>query len=229
MIIERNSFYFTLPSKEKLIEEVISHTGYAFMEPVEEEVLIEIHRAVEIGLKITEPEFCHGAAHFARCDKGIIYGKDIKISSQKLAGLIDKICRPEMIFSFIVTAGEKFDSGTTSVQAENFILSYLLDVAGSVLVESFADQLEEEIINISNHEGYNVTSRFSPGYCDWDLKDGQDEIFSFLQPGTIGINRTKGGMMHPQKTISAIMISAADIPVKTPCTFCSANNCSYRR
>ena len=37
------------------------------------------------------------------------------------------------------------------------------------------------------------------------------------------------GMMIPQKSISAALIGAREVPLRYPCPFCAKEDCPYRR
>jgi hypothetical protein len=91
------------------------------------------------------------------------------------------------------------------------------------------DQLDRHISGSLGAEGYETTARFSPGYCDWDVGQGQEELFRFLEPESLGVRRTSAGMMIPQKSISAALIGAREVPLRYPCPFCAKEDCPYRR
>ena len=105
----------------------------------------------------------------------------------------------------------------------------LLDAVGSVLVEWMADRLESHIAGILLDQGLQATGRFSPGYCDWEIQDGQKEIFRCLTPETLGVECTSSGMMVPRKSISACMLGAQEVANRYPCVFCARSDCEYRR
>ena len=55
---------------------------------------------------------------------------------------------------------------------------YLVDKIASELVESIADKTELLIADEIKDFELNLTSRYSPGYCGWNVSD-QQNIFCF--------------------------------------------------
>ena len=54
-------------------------------------------------------------------------------------------------------------------------------------------------------EGQYLTPAFSPGYGDWDLA-AQRQVLDLLQaPKRIGLTLTAGGMLVPEKSITALV------------------------
>jgi cobalamin-dependent methionine synthase I len=134
-----------------------------------------------------------------------------------------------VICRFVVTLGKELDEQIRQTQEASMFSAYLLDAVGSVLAECLADQMESSLAGILRGEGLQATGRFSPGYCDWEIRDGQAAIFGGLQPETIGVTCTSSGMMFPRKSISACMLGAAEVVQRYPCGFCSRGGCEYRR
>jgi len=77
----------------------------------------------------------------------------------------------------------------------------------------------------------SVSSRFSPGYCDWALEE-QFKIAKLLDFSKIGVTLTEGCMMVPKKSISAMVAIADESIFKdfvSSCTICEKQDCGYRR
>ena len=107
------------------------------------------------------------------------------------------------------------------------------DLSGPALVqavtERLTDQLDQHVSGWLGAKGCQTTGRFSPGYCDWDLSEGQEALFRFLAPESVGVRRTSAGMMIPQKSISAALVGAREVSLRYPCPFCAKGDCPYRR
>ncbi len=138
--------------------------------------------------------------------------------------------KPERMIVFAVTLGSLLDAEITRLQREDrMFLAYALDAAGSVLVEEYAAQIESRLAEKMEEEGYRSTRRFSPGYCDWPVAEGQREIVRLLDLRGIGIICEETGLMVPQKSVTAVMLGARGLPKRTPCYLCEDRSCAHRR
>jgi hypothetical protein len=45
----------------------------------------------------------------------------------------------------------------------------------------------------------------------------------------LGIRLTPHCVMIPRKSVSAVAIAAAEVPILVPCTFCPRDDCAERR
>jgi cobalamin-dependent methionine synthase I len=145
------------------------------------------------------------------------------------AHLVKSLKDPEMICGFVVTSGQALEDAISRRQEESLFHAYLLDAVGSVVTERLTDQLDQHVSGLLGARGYETTARFSPGYCDWELQGGQKAMFRFLQPESVGVNITSAGMMIPQKSISAVLVGAREVSLRSPCSFCAKGDCPYRR
>ena len=110
----------------------------------------------------------------------------------------------------------------------------ILDAIASHAAEETAVWMYRAIIRnlIEDMEELEFTNRFSPGYCQWLLEDGQKLIFSCLPSDIIRVKLSKSMMMIPRKTVSfAVNIGKEvdkELGVKE-CPTCDLQECSFRR
>jgi len=226
--MKENRLKFSMPDPDALAHDIARQAGYRSVDHAGTDVMDEVITVCEDVFRIIHPEYVFDKTSLDSWEDGTIYGEGITIRSGNWSALLSCMESPEIICSFAVTLGKDIDR-EIAVNQDLFMLhAYLLDVAGSVLAEHFADQAEQHISGILDGYGYQSTKRFSPGYCDWELKDGQTNIFGFLKPDSIGLRIDSSGLMIPKKSISAAIIGAHVIPHKTPCRFCESE-CDYRR
>ncbi|BAX81217.1 vitamin B12 dependent-methionine synthase activation domain-containing protein [Labilibaculum antarcticum] len=130
---------------------------------------------------------------------------------------------------FVCTAGDEvskrskelFDNG-------DFLEGYLVDVLGSVLVEKAMDQLQAIIHAECLQDGLNITNRYSPGYCNWNVGE-QQKLFSFFPDQFCGILLSESSLMSPAKSVSGIIGIGEKVSFqKHVCSACSSRNCLYR-
>ncbi len=130
---------------------------------------------------------------------------------------------------YVVTIGEALER---TVQERMYggdnVGGYVLDVIGSVAVESFADRLQELIAGEVSEFGLKTTNRFSPGYCSWPTS-GQQELFSVLPEAPAGVDLNASSLMIPIKSVSGIIGVGANVVFQQyPCELCSLRGCHQR-
>jgi hypothetical protein len=227
--VEPGRFDLSLPSPEELLPDVIRLLGYPSSRALGEEVRVEIRSAIDQCLDKTRPAYRHRVTPFVGLEEDVLVGGDVQIRSRRWVRLMKRLREPEVIACFVVTTGQELEEAINENQRESLFHAYLLDAAGSVVIERLTDQLEQHTARLLGAEGYQTTARFSPGYCDWELSEGQESLFRLLEPESVGVRRTKAGMMIPQKSISAALVGAREVSSRSPCPFCSKGDCPYRR
>jgi cobalamin-dependent methionine synthase I len=138
----------------------------------------------------------------------------------------------EEIVVFLGTLGEDVDRNISRLMAAKKISdSYILDAMASVAAESMVERFYQRLKDRYEANEKSVTLRFSPGYCDWPLRE-QKKIFKFLPNDTIGVNLSKNLFMSPRKSVSGIVgVCPSNLPAfaENPCLVCTKYDCPYRR
>lgn len=138
----------------------------------------------------------------------------------------------ESIVVFALTIGEEIEKEASALMAGgDEVGGYLLDRIGSFAAESLAENLEKKLRSHYSAHKKSVSSRFSPGYCDWPVEE-QLKIAKLIDLSKIGIRLTEGCMMVPKKSISAIVAVAGEGIFKefiSSCNICEKEDCGYRR
>lgn len=222
------AFQFSLPSGTDLLPGVIRQAGYPSSDVVGAEVLAEIERVIRVGREQVQGEGRYRIEPLIGCRPGLLWGDGFRVRSVRWARLAEQLSEPRMVCGFVVTVGTELDREIGLAQESSMFTAFLLDAVGSVLAERLADQMELHIAGVLRQQGLQATGRFSPGYCDWEIRRGQEAIFNRLCPERIGVTCTPSGMMTPRKSISACMLGAGDVPHRYPCLFCG-RDCEYRR
>jgi len=220
---------FDMPSCEDLLPQVVRQAGYPSTGVVSQEVLEEILRGTERGMRLARTGVQYRIDPLEGCGKGGLWGGGIRVRSPRWAGLAQRLPEPRVLCSFVVTLGEALDHQIRQDQARSMFAAYLLDAVGSVLAEWLADRTGAHIAGLLRGRGLQATGRFSPGYCDWEIRDGQREIFRALEPESAGVVCTPSGLMVPRKSVSACMLGAPEVGQRYPCATCDRAGCTYRR
>jgi|WetSurMetagenome_2_1015567.scaffolds.fasta_scaffold22683_3 hypothetical protein len=130
---------------------------------------------------------------------------------------------------FICTAGRSLEELIRSAKKENdLLLEYVYDIIGSEIAEAAASRMEENLRSVKNNEGLNISMRFSPGYCGWEVQE-QKKLFSFFPDNFCGITLSESSFMSPVKSVSGIAgIGACQYKTIYQCHICNDKYCIYR-
>jgi len=219
----------SIPGPETLAPGILRQLGHPPPLAEDEKVWVEVQRVFEQGRLQIRPRSLYRMTSLFSWKRGVLAGRDIHIRSSRWAALMDRLVKPEVLCCFVVTLGERLDSMIHTMQKDSLFRAYILDAVGSVVAEQLADQMEQHLSVLLGNQGYQITARFSPGYCDWELREGQEALFHFLEPEAVGVHCTSAGTMIPRKSVSAAIVGARAVPVKSPCSSCSTTDCPHRR
>jgi hypothetical protein len=76
--------------------------------------------------------------------------------------------------------------------------------------------------------GLHITNRYSPGYCDWDIRE-QKKLFELLPENFCGISLLDSMLMKPIKSISGFIGIGSNVTFnRYTCNYCKDRNCLYR-
>ncbi|MEG8945936.1 vitamin B12 dependent-methionine synthase activation domain-containing protein [Rosettibacter firmus] len=136
----------------------------------------------------------------------------------------------ESVAVFILTAGFEIDKWIKELNEKGeTLLSYLVDITASEATEKIADVLHDYIKSKMKNFGLNVTNRYSPGYCNWDVSE-QQKLFSLLPRNFCGVKLTESSLMIPVKSISGIIGIGKKAKWKNYlCDKCGISDCTYRK
>lgn len=131
---------------------------------------------------------------------------------------------------FVTTAGNSFDAWIKSkAKVGDVLAEYLCSSIGSVIADKAADVLQEEIDHNAFIDGKGITNRYSPGYCNWHVRE-QQGIFDLLPADKIGVTLTPSFLMKPIKSVSGIIgIGKDKLPGPYMCDICNMTNCMVKK
>ena len=213
---------------ERLMPLIYEQVGYS-SDTVPEQIHSKIADIIQKGLNAVDLDFLVRTTAIIGWENGKIYGKDLTIESKKWARLLSKMESPKILCCFMSTLGEKVDIISEELSKNNLFNQFVMDAFGSIMVEKAMDKLEAGIVTQFKKNNFEGCRRFSPGYCDWNLRSGQEALCRFLDAGRINVRCFATGTMVPVKSVSAVMVGARHASWKSPCRFCKEINCPYRR
>jgi hypothetical protein len=132
----------------------------------------------------------------------------------------------------LVTIGPKLEEELEKYKREGQLgRALVLDMYGSAAAEAAADAANAVIEAELSEKGRYCSSRFSPGYACWDVKE-QEWVLPTLAGEELGVTLTEGFMMSPRKSIT-FAVTLADSPVESrhehSCGSCGMIDCLYKR
>ena len=208
-------------------QQVLHNMGYADCEPpariasLVDEYVDNVHYLIEPSYSyvIRDIELVYGSG--AAIEGWITFGSEV------VARLLEKC---EKVAVFVLTIGSYLEEVVDQLTDDGLILqATVLDAVGSGAVEKLADFVQDRIRVLAGSQGLYVSRRFSPGYCDWDVKQ-QRMVFQAMNGDSAGATLTEGYLMLPQKSISGIIgIGPRKVEKYNPCKTCDKYDCVGRR
>lgn len=138
----------------------------------------------------------------------------------------------EKLVFFLVTIDRDLENEASRLTSgDDAVAGYLLDRIGSYAVESLADNVEKKLRRNYSMVKKSVSSRFSPGYCDWPIEE-QFKLAKMIDFSKAGIELNSSCMMIPKKSVSAVVAVADEGVFKefiSSCDICGNKECDFRR
>lgn len=207
---------------------ILNLLGYGY-EADDEHINTVIEKCLSASFQVLKPQ---GGFLFLRKDNIILpEGKLVAGNHEFQIGKIiaSQLKRAEYIALFVCSIGKSVEQlSKESMDRGDLLEGYVFDLIGSEAAEATAGFLHETIKEASIREGFNITNRFSPGYCNWSVKE-QFRLFGFFPKDYAGIKLTESALMNPIKSVSGIVGIGENVKFKPyTCSMCSDQNCIYR-
>jgi hypothetical protein len=181
------------------------------------------------------------AENYASINGGILSFDEVKFDGVRktigigketfdLHGIVyHQLKNSEQIAVFACTAGPETGTWSRQLMAEGDMMKgYVADVLGSIIVETAMDKMQEDFGYHINKEGFKLTNRYSPGYCNWSVED-QHKLFSLLPPNFCGISLSDTALMNPIKSVSGIIGVGRDVKFNPyTCELCNMTTCTHK-
>lgn len=152
----------------------------------------------------------------------------VSLKSVKLSKALSACDRATV---FLATIGSDIDVLINDLSNKNRLSeAYIYDAIGSVAVEGALDDFQNSFDLALSKSRESTTMRFSPGYCDWNIKE-QKKIFELLDSKAMGVSLSPTFLMNPRKSVSGVFGIAPGTAEARPdqCSMCSRKSCIARR
>ncbi len=143
--------------------------------------------------------------------------------------VLNQIKESEQLALFLCTAGPEIGEWSKKLMSEREMMKgYVVDVVGSEIVETAMDNIRNLLEEEMKHAGLNITNRYSPGYCGWNVSE-QQKLFKFFPENFCGIRLSDTSLMYPVKSVSGVIGIGKEVKINNyPCKICDDKNCIYR-
>lgn len=191
-----------------------------------------VHDYIEICLK---SYFSPAAACLIRSDIDLdhdhhkLYLKKSNIEFET-GPMITRLLKDSSLCAFfIATAGKAMEEYSEELmRSDRYLEAYIVDLIGSEAANNVALEVFQQMKKYGESEGLKVTNLYSPGYCEWDVKE-QHKLFSLFPDRICGIYLNQSALMSPVKSVSGLIGLGEDAKYyKYNCSFCNRKECIYR-
>jgi hypothetical protein len=126
------------------------------------------------------------------------------------------------------TLGTQADTLIRMLTVQDMEKAVIAQAVCAAMIEAYCDSIESGILQKPEFDGFYFTSRFSPGYGDFNITH-QKDILRVLNCSRIGVSMTDGYMLTPTKSVTAVIgFSREKKRTAGKCEYCAEKNCKAR-
>lgn len=213
-------------SESVKLSEVLRYLGYG-RNMGDERTLVYIAESLMEIEKETKPKEVHASFPLTAGDGEVSFA-GINIKSAALARNL-KGCDEVIVFA--ATLGAEADRLLKKYLALDMPKAVVFQATAAACIEEYCDDLNRNLKAEAEAKGRYLRPRFSPGYGDFALTY-QNEILGLIEAHKYaGITLTDGGIMVPEKSVSALIGVSNENTACAPsgCEACGNKECGFRR
>jgi hypothetical protein len=148
------------------------------------------------------------------------------VKSENLAGHLTGCRRAAMLAA---TLGTGADTLLRRYSVQDMEKAVIAEAVCAAMIEAYCDEIENEIRQSPAVSGLCPTTRFSPGYGDFDIAHQKDIISLLNCNRRIGMTLTNGYMLVPSKSVTAVIgFSEEKVHNEGRCRHCAEKLCEFR-
>ena len=198
----------------------------------DENLLRDLDRCADLLVSSVRPRICWRL--FTREADGSLSGTSFRPAGEDICRFLAGCGQ---VIGMAATLGAESETLLRRMQEVNMADAVILDALASAAVENVCDNLCADLaLEVAPRK---LTSRFSPGYGDFPLSQ-QAELCAVLNVNRLlGITLTPGGLMVPQKSVTALIgvrqaetdpVRNTDPEILSGCSACSSfPHCRYKK
>ena len=220
--------WFSFPDRDEWVTDALRIMKVPARGEVPEGLMESLRETAREVERTVSPSLLIKAAPLQHASNTEVHARGLRVESPMWARVASLFEEPGYACALAVTLGDGLEEKMRSLGSESVLQAFEWDALASSLAEHLTGQAEAFVSTLCTDRNQDTTRRFSPGYCDWPLAAGQMELASFCRPETIGIQVSAAGLLVPRKSVTAVILSAGRVPLRTPCPFCR-KDCENRR
>lgn len=154
---------------------------------------------------------------------------EIKIKSGNLARHLNGCTHAVLLAATLGTGADTLIRKYTATDMEKALIAQAVCTA---MIENYCDCVVCEAAQSPVLDGLYPTTRFSPGYGDFDISWQKDMLKLLNCEKQIALTLTDGYMLVPSKSVTAIVgfgKERTDINEEKKCVHCTNIQCAYRK
>ena len=142
------------------------------------------------------------------------------------------LARCHQVAIFVASIGWDLEERVAQLMKDGqMLMATILDAIGSEAAEKTACYLQDKVQEVATSNGLDITLRYSPGYCDWDITQ-QRVLFEAMDSSPLGVSLSEDCLMMPRKSVSGIIGVSRFKRYQlrySPCRLCPKTDCQSRR
>lgn len=137
----------------------------------------------------------------------------------------------QSVYFFAATLGNGPDRLLNRYVRLHIAKAAVLQAVAAAAIEDYCNECQNKLSEELSSQGLFLRPRYSPGYGDLSLSVQPEFLRAIDAQKTVGIILSEGGVMIPEKSVSAIMgVSSVNSSCHIEgCENCSNRDCAYRR
>ncbi|MGN0375577.1 MAG: Vitamin B12 dependent methionine synthase activation subunit [Butyrivibrio sp.] len=208
-------------------KEIIRYLGFGRNIP-DERTMELIHECSDMMEKAAAPRHVYRRMGINITPEDYIMAEGLNMHSRNLSKNL-RGCGEIILFA--ATLGTAPDMLMNRYGKLSVSRAAVLQACGAAMIEDYCNQCQLNIEEQLAPEGLYLRPRFSPGYGDLSLEHQKAVLKLLNAHKTIGVYLSDGGVMIPEKSVTAIMgISRENNRCHIEgCEACDKINCDFRR
>lgn len=148
----------------------------------------------------------------------------------KSALLTQHLASARKVVVMVCSLGPQLEAITAEMLATDPLQALALEGVGTAAVEMLATLAANRLETRARQAGLSASIPLSPGMVGWPIEVGQRQVFSLLNPASIGVRLTESGMMVPRMSISQLLGFGEQMMLQgRTCDYCNLKEtCRYQ-
>ena len=191
--------------------------------------LVQIaEEALRDGFPLLEPQVIYKELHVEK----VIHENVLLEEGGKFSGklITQHLAKAQRVYAIICTIGTTIEEYAAEIWNESATLSLAIDGVGSAAVEALSNAACRYFETKEQEQGWQTSIPLSPGMIDWNVEDGQKEIFQVFNGDHLPVTLTPNMVMIPRKSLSTIIGTGPDLEIiGRICDYCAMRDfCRYQ-